>query len=137
MKKHELDPLLHGIAPIERDVHAGTVYLTMAGLMRKLGVSRAWVYRMPGLMSLRRTLSPGVMRWLEHEVDEYFRALTEHGKPPALKGRARLRAMSRAAQQVVDAISPAPAQIRTARKRKRNLRAILREHLADHQEGAP
>lgn len=137
MKRFDLDPALHGIAPVERDVHGGTVYLTMQGLMRKLGLSRASIYRAPGLMALRRTITPGTARWLEHEVDAYIAALPTAGAQPKLVGRARLRQMSRTAQAVVEHDQPTSRQITTARQRIRNLREMLRGQLQSHREGTP
>lgn len=75
------DERLYGIAPTERDAHHGTVYLTMIGVMKTLGISEATMRRNPGLMALRKVLGPNTFRWIEAEVRAYIAASSATPKP--------------------------------------------------------
>lgn len=80
-----LDPRLYGLAPVERDAHEGVQYLTMAGLMKRLNVrSETTIRSNRALMAMRRTLSPGVHRWIPAEVDAYVAGLAT---PPEATSR--------------------------------------------------
>jgi predicted DNA-binding transcriptional regulator AlpA len=75
------DERLYGIAPVERDAHHGTVYLTMFGVMQKLGMSEATMRRNPGLMALRKVLGANTFRWIESEVAAYVAQQSATPKP--------------------------------------------------------
>lgn len=84
------DERLYGIAPTERDAHGGTVYLTMFGVMKVLGISEATMRRNPGLMALRKVLGPNTFRWIEEDVREWLRAQSAGPKQSRRQKRQRV-----------------------------------------------
>jgi predicted DNA-binding transcriptional regulator AlpA len=70
----KLDPRLYGIAPVERVVQDGVVYLTMAGVCNKLSISESTLRRMPALMAKRIPLRPRSFVWRMEDVDAYVEA---------------------------------------------------------------
>lgn len=76
---HTPDPRLYGRAPVEWEASENGVWLTLAGLMKRLALSEATIRATPWLMALARYPSPRTPRW---HVDDVDAGVKEHGKRP-------------------------------------------------------
>jgi len=119
-KTDPLDPRLYGVAPVERDVHNGKMWYTMAGVLRSLNISESTLRRHHGeLLAKRRVLGPNTFRWDPDEVDAYKAAITP---PPTLRKDVPVVARKRAERD----------QMRFDR-----LRALMDTKLANYHKGGP
>lgn len=123
-----VDPRRHGIAPDELVVgDDGDVYMTLAGLMRRLAVSESTIRRNTGLMALRRAVGPNTFRWRKADVDAY---LAEQG--------AIGKAQRRDVRRVLTAGRGRTGRLDGAhrgRKRDSALREIMEAKLANYPRG--
>lgn len=128
-RRNVLDPRLYGHAPVEKDVHDGAVYLTLAGVLLHLGISEDTMRRHHGALFRQRIqLAPRVFRWRVADVDAYMDAL--HAQQHAAEAAAAARRAER-----VERLANRPAPSATTRREMAALSDKRRMALANYNRG--
>ena len=123
-----LDERLYGIAPQERDVHDGVVYLTMVGVLKRLDISETTLRKNPALMALRKSLGPRTYRWNPADIDAYM-AAQDRPLPDARVMKRRLRSAAQGHRGIAEGRKRGKA-------RDQAMQAIMAEKLrAYHAQG--